>query len=215
KEAKADAEKTKAARLLLQQKKAEIEKVTMVPIKKPLPKPTVAPQKTKTVTMNQETLNDKIRVGDTVLITNSQTVGEVIELNGNNISVAFKSIVFRTTLKSVEKISRKEARGVKRSSGGKIDNQLFSDAINKKIGQFNQTLDIRGQYAEEAITLLENYLDEAILLGIKNVSILHGKGNGILRKVVRQYLFSRREVKNFADEAIELGGAGITTVQIS
>jgi DNA mismatch repair protein MutS2 len=68
--------------------------------------------------------------------------------------------------------------------------------------------------AEEALQTLESYMDEAALLGIHQVTILHGKGNGILRVVIRQFLAKRSEVKQFYDETWERGGAGITIVEM-
>lgn len=61
---------------------------------------------------------------------------------------------------------------------------------------------------------LEEYLDEAAMLGVQNLRILHGKGNGILRNVVRQYLARRQDIAEFHDEMLELGGAGITVVKM-
>jgi DNA mismatch repair protein MutS2 len=79
---------------------------------------------------------------------------------------------------------------------------------------FKLTLDLRGQRAEEAIPNLQKYIDEAILLSIKEVRILHGKGNGILRDIIRSQLRAIPEVKKFNDEHIEQGGHGITVVSL-
>ena len=61
---------------------------------------------------------------------------------------------------------------------------------------------------------MRSYLDDAILLSIKEVSILHGKGDGILRKVIREYLQSVEEVEHFGDEHVDRGGQGITVVKL-
>ena len=71
---------------------------------------------------------------------------------------------------------------------------------------------MRGKRAEEALDIVEKYIDEAKLLSIKEVSILHGKGNGILRKLIREYLSHQHEIENFCDASLETGGAGITRV---
>lgn len=81
-----------------------------------------------------------------------------------------------------------------------------------KLQQFELTLDLRGKRAEESHSLLQRYIDDAILLSIPEVRILHGKGNGILRQVTRDYLAGIKEVKKYADEALERGGAGVTVV---
>ena len=90
--------------------------------------------------------------------------------------------------------------------------QSFYEDLRKKLLQFELTLDLRGKRAEESHSLLQHYIDDAILLNIPEVRILHGKGNGVLRQVTRDYLASVKEVKKFADEALERGGAGVTVV---
>ena len=90
--------------------------------------------------------------------------------------------------------------------------QSFYDDLQLKLQQFELTLDLRGKRAEESHSLLQRYIDDAILLSIPEVRILHGKGNGILRQVTRDYLAGIKEVKKYADEALERGGAGVTVV---
>jgi DNA mismatch repair protein MutS2 len=74
------------------------------------------------------------------------------------------------------------------------------------------TLDLRGKRVDEAFPELQQYIDDAILLSVKEVRILHGKGTGTLREITREYLRSVKEVKSFQDEHVERGGAGITVV---
>ena len=142
-----------------------------------------------------------------------QTVGEVSSINGDDVVVNFNSVSFRTSLKKLTKISKKEAKEVRRR-GVRMDGGSLSDALNQKISQFKTQLDIRGVRAEEAIPILEDYIDEAVLLSIHQVKILHGKGNGILRNIVRQYLAKRKEVISFRDEDLQFGGYGITVVDL-
>ena len=73
-------------------------------------------------------------------------------------------------------------------------------------------MDVRGKRAEEALDIVDKYLDEAKLLSIKEVSILHGKGNGILRKLIREKLSHNHDVERFCDASLETGGTGITRV---
>jgi DNA mismatch repair protein MutS2 len=74
------------------------------------------------------------------------------------------------------------------------------------------TLDIRGKRVDEVLSLLDRFLDDAILLGQGELKILHGKGEGVLRKVVRERLKSIRQVASLGDEHVERGGDGITVV---
>ncbi len=79
---------------------------------------------------------------------------------------------------------------------------------------FQPTIDLRGKRGEEAIQELTLYIDEAILLNVKEFKILHGKGNGILRRLIRDFLGKQKEVRTFRDEKIEFGGDGITVVEM-
>ena len=88
----------------------------------------------------------------------------------------------------------------------------YMDDLNRKLLQFELTLDIRGKRVEEAYSLVQHYIDDAILLSLPEVRILHGKGNGVLRQVTRDYLKSVREVIKVQDERLESGGTGITVV---
>ena len=88
------------------------------------------------------------------------------------------------------------------------------DDMNEKRAHFNPTLDLRGHRAEEAISELHQFLDNAILLSEKEVRILHGKGYGILMQIISQELRAMHEVRSFHPEKLELGGAGITVVEL-
>jgi DNA mismatch repair protein MutS2 len=84
--------------------------------------------------------------------------------------------------------------------------------IHRKQSQFASSLDIRGKRVEEAIPMLDQFLDDAILLGQAELNILHGKGEGILRQVIREKLKSTKAVASFTDAHADRGGAGITVV---
>jgi DNA mismatch repair protein MutS2 len=90
--------------------------------------------------------------------------------------------------------------------------QSYLDELNRKLYEFQLTLDIRGKRVDEALFLIQKYVDDAVMLSIPEVRILHGKGNGVLRQVTRDYLRSVKEVKSSKDEQLELGGAGVTVV---
>jgi DNA mismatch repair protein MutS2 len=95
-----------------------------------------------------------------------------------------------------------------------LDGTRIGDMLNEKVAKFSPKIDVRGQRAEETLKILETYLDEAALLGIRQVTILHGKGNGILRHVIRQFLSKNQDVAKFYDDDIERGGSGITIVEL-
>ncbi|MCK4639293.1 MAG: Smr/MutS family protein, partial [Bacteroidales bacterium] len=111
---------------------------------------------------------------------------------------------FRTPINKLKKVSGKEKVKISPSS--------YSNIISDKIANFKFSIDVRGKRAEEAISIVRQYIDEAILLNIKEVNILHGKGDGILRDVIRKYLSTVQEIKQYKDQHIERGGHGITVV---
>jgi DNA mismatch repair protein MutS2 len=84
--------------------------------------------------------------------------------------------------------------------------------LSDKLANFNHQLDVRGKRGEEAVDMVGHYIDDAILLNIREVRILHGKGFGILRTLIHEYLRTVSEVRQFNDEHIERGGHGITVV---
>ena len=95
-------------------------------------------------------------------------------------------------------------------SSGKPSKSSYVDIISSKQESFTLTLDLRGKRVDEAFLELQRFIDDAILLSIREVWILHGKGTGALREVTRNYLNGVKEIKSFNDEALERGGAGVT-----
>ena len=85
---------------------------------------------------------------------------------------------------------------------------------NRRAADFSPSLDLRGNRAEEAVSKLDAFIDEALLLGINELRIIHGKGNGILREVIRNYLRDYSYIKSIADEHVEHGGAGVSVVRL-
>jgi DNA mismatch repair protein MutS2 len=147
-----------------------------------------------------------------VRILPQQTVGEVIEITGGEAIVSFGSIMMRAKLEKLVNVGEEEFYQqvmIKKRGGENIFNEL-----NTRMANFSVTLDVRGMRAEEAATAVIQYMDEALLLNIKEVKIIHGKGDGILRKVVRDNLRSIDEVIHIEDEHIERGGSGATVVRL-
>jgi DNA mismatch repair protein MutS2 len=212
KEAKADAMKTKQIRTEVFHHKEKIEKEIQKIEQKEVVIP-VVPLQIKTSVTQYAPVDPKIRVGDAVFINDIQTVGEVTQLQDEDITVSFNSISFKTHIDKVMKISKTEARNVRRGVA-KLDGTRIGDMLNEKTAKFSTKLDVRGMRAEETLKILERYMDEAVLLGIHQVTILHGKGNGILRSIIRQFLSKRQEVTKFYDDAWERGGDGITIVEM-
>jgi DNA mismatch repair protein MutS2 len=83
--------------------------------------------------------------------------------------------------------------------------------MDRKI-HFKTDIDVRGKRGDEAVEQVRSFVDEAIVVGAKELKILHGKGNGILKQMIREYLRTVDVVRSCRDEHVERGGAGITVV---
>ena len=154
-----------------------------------------------------------ITEGCPVRIKGQSSVGEVLEINGKNAVIAFGSI--KTTVKT-ERLERSNAVPQKQESAKSsfVSNQTQDSMYEKKLN-FKQDIDVRGMRGDEALQAVTYFVDDAILVGMSRVRILHGTGTGILRTLIRQYLQTIPGVRHFADEHIQLGGAGITVVDLA
>ena len=150
-------------------------------------------------------------VGDTVRLSGQTQVGEVISINKNDITVAFghiTSIVKANRLEPAEAVKVHDVR-----SATYVSKQTHDDIYNRKLA-FKPDIDVRGMRGDEAIQTVMHFIDDATLIGMSRVRILHGTGNGILRNLIRQYLHTVPAVKDYHDEHIQFGGHGITVVDI-
>lgn len=154
-----------------------------------------------------------ISVGDPVRIKGQTSTGEVLDISGKNAVIAFGSI--KTTVK-LDRLERSNAApsqpAVAKSTF--VSNQTQDSMYEKKLS-FKQDIDVRGMRGDEALQAVTYFIDDAILVGMDRVRILHGTGTGILRTLIRQYLQSVPGVRHFADEHVQFGGAGITVVDLA
>ena len=206
KEAKADKEITRELRQELETAKEVLENEVAEPKKKKAKKP----KKIKVQTIELEEEIKIPEVGDFVRIKDTDIVGELVSLTGDTAVLNVNQVRLKTSFSKLiysPSAPKKETRQSYKSSHSGIMAE-----INKKVSDFNLTLDLRGQRGEEALHLLKKYIDDAILLSMGEVSILHGKGYGILRNLIREYLGSVTEIKSFKDAPLDQGGSGITRV---
>jgi DNA mismatch repair protein MutS2 len=154
----------------------------------------------------------ELKVGDMVCINELEVVGELLAISDTDVTIQFGDVRLRTTADKLRKISRAQARKAQQNPSY-LRKSIMND-INEKAEKFNLTLDVRGQRGDEAVDNVAKYIDEANLLSVKEVSILHGKGNGILRKLIREYLSKQSCIQSFNDASLETGGAGITRVTL-
>ena len=157
-------------------------------------------------------VSDEWQVGDHVRITGQSNIGEIIELGEKRVVVAFGQL--RTTVErsKLERLSNNEAKRETKKYNQTLSN-ITKNLSEKRLG-FKTEIDIRGQRAEEAISNIQSFIDDAVMLNYHELRILHGKGNGILKEVIRAYLKTDPVVRLFRDEHVDFGGSGITIVEL-
>jgi len=166
-------------------------------------------------------VNRPLEKGDSVRIKGTNSVGEIESIQGKQVTVIFGGLRSKVKLEQLE-----------RSEKVKVNSEKFATATDKyahlaiqtskvtrstiedRRQNFHQDLDVRGMRGDEALDTVMHFIDDAILIGMSRVRILHGTGTGILRQLIRQYLHTVPNVKNAKDEHVQFGGAGITVVDI-
>jgi DNA mismatch repair protein MutS2 len=166
----------------------------------------------KTLAQKQEKEDPEIRVGDLVRMIGQDIPGEVLELRGKNCVVAFGMLKTNTKVDQLEKIRAEEAGRLRIKDKSKV--QLGEWDVGTRRVQFRPDIDLRGKRADEAMDLVVDFIDEAIMVNARELRILHGKGNGILRQLIREYLHSVDLVEWYGDEHVERGGTGITVIRM-
>ena len=166
----------------------------------------------KTLAQKQEKEDPEIRIGDMVRIPGQDTPGEVLEIRGKNCIVAFGMLKTNTKMDQLEKIRAEEAGRLRIKDKSKV--QLGEWDVGTRRVQFRPDIDLRGKRADEAMDLVVDFIDEAIMVSARELRILHGKGNGVLRQLIREYLHSVDLVEWYGDEHVERGGTGITVIRM-
>lgn len=149
--------------------------------------------------------HDKIEAGDYVKMLGQDVTGQVVSIKGKSAVVQFGDMRSSIKMDKLVKSSAREDKSMKARRSFGVD-------MMTRQTHFKTTLDVRGMRVEEIIPALDQFLDDAVLLGHGDLRILHGKGEGVLRGVVRDRLKLNKNVVSFGHEHIERGGDGITTV---
>jgi DNA mismatch repair protein MutS2 len=164
------------------------------------------------VILMEEATGSPVLKGSRVRMKGQHESGEVTEIHGAEAIVSFNTVILRVKTENLEVIAGNIP--VRKSVNRGIAYQNMVNDMNTRMANFRITIDVRGKRADETETLIQKYIDEAIMLHVSEVSILHGKGNGVLRSIIRNYLSGVPEVKQVADASLETGGSGITLVTL-
>jgi DNA mismatch repair protein MutS2 len=223
KESQAEKEKTKDVRHRLEEFKTEV-KEQAKPVETPSEeKVAILSNRARKIKLEPETEKEKekrqpvvsavhpLKPGDAVRMIDTQAAGEIIEIKDKMVQVETGNLRFFVPVNKIERITRSDLKKSLRA------NQVYREndpGIVQRNINFKPEIDIRGVRGEEAINQVRDLIDNALIVQHRNLRILHGKGNGILRQLVRQYLATVDVVKTFRDEHVEFGGAGITVVEM-
>ena len=165
-------------------------------------------------------LNDPHRPlekGDTVRIKGTNSVGEIESIQGKQATVVFGGLRSKVKLEQLESAAKPQATNNPADKHAHLAIQtshMTRATMEDRRQNFHQDLDVRGMRGDEAIDTVMHFIDDAILIGLSRVRILHGTGTGILRQLIRQYLNTVPNVKKAKDEHVQFGGAGITVVDL-
>lgn len=160
----------------------------------------------------------KLEVGAKVKLSGSELIGTVISIDKKDVTIGVGEITSRVKIKDVEVISNAEFEREIRGSGHfnhqrhnllNVDERITQRKLN-----FKSEIDLRGERLSDALDSVSRFIDDALLVSASNLRILHGKGSGVLREEIRKYLKTIPQVKNFYDEDVRFGGAGITVVEL-
>lgn len=153
-----------------------------------------------------------LKQGDTVRIKGLSSVGKIESLDGKMATVIFGDM--RTKMRA-ERLEHTEAPKKEEPRAYVTVGRQTRETMDEHKLNFKQDIDVRGMRGDEALTAVTYFIDDAILVGVKRVRILHGTGTGILRQLIRQYLATRPDVESYRDEHVQFGGAGITVVELA
>ena len=224
KEAQAEKERTKLARKELTDFRQQVEEIDKAALEEQIAR------KMERLREKQERKKDRknkpaenkpavavpkilpIQSGDYVRIKGQTTVGQVMEISGKNAVVMFG--LMKTNVK-IDRLERSDApKPTATIAKSTFVSSETQDRMYEKRLSFKQDIDVRGMRGDEAIQAVTYFIDDAILVGVSRVRILHGTGSGILRTLIRQYLATVPGVADFRDEHVQFGGAGITVVDL-
>ena len=219
KEAQAEKEKTKEVRKELEDYKTRINVQNSVnssasntvqrhtgdktPIKKP--------QTRNTERETQNAKHETLKSGSNVRLKGQSTTGVILEIQDKNAIVAFGQMKSTVKLSKLEAVSNTQIKKEQR----KYENlgNSSTDEVRQRKLTFTSEIDVRGMRGDEALQAVTYFIDDAVMVGVASVRILHGTGTGALRQMIRQYLGTVNGVRTYRDEHVQFGGAGITIVE--
>lgn len=152
-----------------------------------------------------------LKPGDVVRVEGQEVTATILALKGKDAEVQIGLLKSKVKIDRLEKISKGQEKSIKKEKAKSTHGLNMTD----KFANFSSTLDIRGKRAEEVLVELDQFLNDALLFGLNEVKVLHGKGNGVLREIVRNHVRQLNFIASANDEHIDRGGAGITVLTLA
>ena len=204
----AEKEQTKELRKQLDEFKSQLEndEIPLTDLRRGSAIKPRKPKQAKQATRKEEP-SEPVKVGDYAAIDGNNTPCRVLEISGNMATIAMGNFRSRVAINRLRKVNAPQAASQQHSISVTMSND-----IRRRQLDFKPDIDVRGMRADEAIQAVTYFIDDAIQFNAKQVRILHGTGNGILRQRIREYLNTVAGVKSYRDEHVQFGGAGITVV---
>ena len=161
----------------------------------------------------EEIRNAPLKVGEKVKVKSNGMVGEVAKVSAKAITVNIGNISSKMSPDKVERISSNEYKNAVRETSRTTSTIRIDNSISERKLNFSPELDVRGERVNDAIEKVMRYVDDAIMLNIQSVRIIHGKGTGALREEIQKFLRATPGVSSVTDEHIQFGGTGVTIVK--
>ena len=218
KEAEAEKERTRTARKALEDFKEQVSQGEGSIQNSKIQRFKVQSSKTQGLkNSSTQALNDStaqlLKAGDNVRLKGQTAVGTILEMQGKQATVAFGQLKSTVNLSKLEKVSNNQLKKEGRNKYEPIISTSTSDDVRKRKLSFKSEIDVRGMRGDEALQAVTYFIDDAVMVGVESVRILHGTGTGALRQMIRQYLNTTHGVKRCHDEHVQFGGTGITVVE--
>jgi len=156
--------------------------------------------------------NAPLKVGEKVRVKENGMVGEVAKVSAKAVVVIIGNISSKMPLDKVERITSNEFKSAVKEPARTVSAVRVDSSLNERKLNFSMELDVRGERLNDAIEKVTRYVDDAIMLSVSSVRIIHGKGTGVLRDEIQKFLRTMPGVASVRDEHIQYGGTGVTIV---
>lgn len=163
-------------------------------------------EKTKEKLKVEEKKPIDLKIGDRVQLIDTESVGEIIDIKKDRAELIIGSVKTKVKLDRLQKVGSTQKK--------KVTRYISNTSFVERQKDFSSELDVRGMRTDEAIKEVDDWLDSAIILGFQNLRLIHGKGHGILKKQLREYLKGNPVIIKMGFERVDLGGDGVTLIEL-